>query len=375
MNQGLTGYEPGALPLSYAPSPAENTRPTPYAVVMARIKPTHVIIGVLGIAIVAGTFLVVLPEVASYRSVIAQFRQLTPIELVVLVGFAVLNIVTFAPPLQAALPGLGFWRALSSSQISAAFSHAVPAGDALGMGAQVALYRRWGFGPQPIAVALTLVGAANAVFFVILPPLGLVLLQFDGERRTGLFVIAIGALIALIVIVGVVVRSIRDAGAARSAGTTAARFASPLLRLLRRGPAGDWGQHVVEFRAEAIVVLRQRWLGLLAATLASNIAVFACVIVALRVCGADAAQLSWQEILVAWSLTRLLLMIPITPGGIGFVELGMTGLLVAFGGDHTAVVAGVLLERALTFLPPIVLGIIFGTIVGVDRRGNVTAES
>ncbi len=342
---------------------------------MARIKPTHVIIGVLGIAIVAGTFLVVLPEVASYRSVIDQFRQLTSIEIVVLVGFAVLNVITFAPPLQAALPGLGFWRALSSSQISAAFSHAVPAGDALGMGAQVALYRRWGFGPQPIAVALTLVGAANAVFFVILPPLGLVLLQFDGERRTGLFVIAVAALIVLIAIVGVVVRSIRDAGAARSAGTTAARLASPLLRLLRRGPAGDWGQHVVEFRAEAIVVLRQRWLGLLAATLASNIAVFACVVVALRVCGADAAQLSWQEILVAWSLTRLLLMIPITPGGIGFVELGMTGLLVAFGGDHTAVVAGVLLERALTFLPPIVLGIIFGTIVGVDRRGNVAADS
>ena len=53
----------------------------------------------------------------------------------------------------------------------------------------------------------------------------------------------------------------------------------------------------------------------------------------------------------------------------------MTGLLVAFGGDHTAVVAGVLLERALTFLPPIVLGIIFGTIVGVDRRGNVALGS
>lgn len=375
MNQGRTGYEPGALPLSYAPSPGQDTRPTPYAVAMARIKPTHLIVGALGIAIVAGTFLVVLPEVASYASVLDQFRQLTPNELAVLVGFAVLNILTFAPPLQAALPGLGFRRALSSSQIAAAFSHAVPAGDALGMGAQVALYRRWGFGPQPIAVALTLVGGANALFFVVLPPLGLLLLQFDGEGRTGLLVISLAALGLLTLIVAIVVRSIHHEAAARSAGTTAARLASPVLRLLRRGPTGDWGQHVVAFRAEAIDVLRQRWLGLLAATLASNIAVFACVVVALRVCGADATQLSWQEILVAWSLTRLLLLIPITPGGIGFVELGMTGLLVAFGGDHTAVVAGVLLERALTFLPPIVLGIIFSTIIGVDRRGNVAGES
>ncbi len=375
MNQGLTGYEPGALPLSYAPLPAEDTRPTPYAVAMARIKPTHLIVGVLGIAIVAGTFLIVLPEVASYGSVIDQFQQLTSRQLIVLVGFAVLNVLTFAPPLQTALPGLSFWRALSSSQVSAAFSHAVPAGDALGMGAQVALYRRWGFGAQPIAVALTLVGAANAIFFVALPPLGLLLLQLDGEGRTGLLIIALGALTLVAVIIGVIVRSIRHEPAARRAGATAARLASPLLRLMRRKPAADWGQHAVDFRAEAVVVLRRRWLGLLAATLLSNIAVFACVVVSLRVCGADPTQLSWQEILVAWSLTRLLLLIPITPGGIGFVELGMTGLLVAFGGDHTAVVAGVLLERALTFLPPIALGIIFGAIVGVDRRGNVAAGS
>ena len=42
---------------------------------MARIKPTHLIAGVLGIAIVAGTFLIVLPEVASYASVIDQFQH------------------------------------------------------------------------------------------------------------------------------------------------------------------------------------------------------------------------------------------------------------------------------------------------------------
>ena len=53
----------------------------------------------------------------------------------------------------------------------------------------------------------------------------------------------------------------------------------------------------------------------------------------------------------------------------------MTGPLVAFGGDQTAVVAHVLFERVLTFLPPIVLGTIFGTILGDDRRGNVAPGS
>ncbi len=338
---------------------------------MVRPKPIHLAIGVLGVLIIAGTFLIVLPEVASYGSVVEQFRQFTTRDIVLLVALAIANVLTFAPPLQAALPGLGFRRALSSSQISAAFAHAVPGGDALGAGAQVALYRRWGFSPHAIAVALALVGAFNGLFFVVLPPLGIVLLQFDGQRETGLLLLSIAALVVLIGVGAVVVGVIRSDDAARRAGTFAARLAAPVLRLLRRGPAGDWGDHLVGFRREGIDVLRRRWLGLLAGTLLSNLAVFACVVVALRVCGAGTDQLSWQEILVAWSLTRLLLLIPITPGGIGFVELGMTGLLVAFGGDNTAVVAGVLLERALTFLPPIILGFVFGVQLGVSRKGGV----
>ena len=336
---------------------------------MARLKPTHIAVGVLGVLIIAGTFLIVLPEVASYGSVVGQFRQLTTRELALLAVLALANIITFAPPLQAALPGLGFRRALSSSQIAAAFSHAVPGGDAIGAGVQVSLYRRWGFSPHAIAVALALVGAANGLFFVVLPPLGLVLLQFDGERRTGLLLIAIGALAALVAIAVAIVGSIRSEPAAQRAGDLAARLATPALRAVRRGPPGDWGAHIIGFRRQGIDVLRRRWPGLLLGTALSNLAVFACVVVALRVCGADAGPLSWQEILVAWSLTRLLLLIPITPGGIGVVELGMTGLLVAFGGDNAAVVAGVLLERALTFLPPILLGIAFGLREGITRRG------
>jgi len=338
---------------------------------MARVKPTHLVIGTLGVLIIAGTFLIVLPEVASYGSVIDQFQRFTTRDIVLLVALAIANVLTFAPPLQAALPGLGFRRALSTSQIAAAFSHAVPGGDALGAGAQVALYRRWGFSPHAIAVALTLVGSFNGLFFVVLPPLGIVLLQLDGRRETGLLLLALAALVLLIGLGGVIVGVIRSDDSARRAGAIAARLAAPLLRITRRGPAGDWGEHLVGFRREGIDVLRRRWLGLLLATLLSNLAVFACVVAALRVCGASTDQLSWQEILVAWSLTRLLLLIPITPGGVGFVELGMTGLLVAFGGDHSAVVAGVLLERALTFLPPIILGALFGAQLGVSRKGGV----
>jgi len=50
--------------------------------------------------------------------------------------------------------------------------------------------------------------------------------------------------------------------------------------------------------------------------------------------------------------------VPITPGGIGIVELGLTGMLVGFGGANDQVVAAVLLYRVLTVVPTLVLGVI-----------------
>jgi uncharacterized membrane protein YbhN (UPF0104 family) len=60
----------------------------------------------------------------------------------------------------------------------------------------------------------------------------------------------------------------------------------------------------------------------------------------------------------AWSLVRLLTAIPITPGGVGIAELVLVGTMTQFGGDEPAVVAAVLLFRALTLLPPIFIGAI-----------------
>src|SRR5262249_17991122 len=58
----------------------------------------------------------------------------------------------------------------------------------------------------------------------------------------------------------------------------------------------------------------------------------------------------------AWALIRVITTIPITPGGLGIVELGLTGALVSFGGRQVEVVAAVLLYRVLTYVPPIAIG-------------------
>jgi uncharacterized protein (TIRG00374 family) len=70
------------------------------------------------------------------------------------------------------------------------------------------------------------------------------------------------------------------------------------------------------------------------------------------------SDVSAAEAFAAWALIRLLGSIPITPGGIGVVELALTTALIGFGGDNAAVVASVLVFRFLTMVPTLVLGLI-----------------
>jgi uncharacterized protein (TIRG00374 family) len=84
------------------------------------------------------------------------------------------------------------------------------------------------------------------------------------------------------------------------------------------------------------------------------------LLVALRHVGVSEDEVSWMKVLEAFAFVRLLSAIPITPGGLGVVELGLTAAIGA-GLTETGknqVAAAVLLFRALTWFAPIPLGVI-----------------
>ena len=62
------------------------------------------------------------------------------------------------------------------------------------------------------------------------------------------------------------------------------------------------------------------------------------------------------EAFAAWALVRILGALPLTPGGVGIVEVGLAGALVAFGAPNAEAVAATLLYRALTVFPTLALG-------------------
>jgi putative heme transporter len=132
-----------------------------------------------------------------------------------------------------------------------------------------------------------------------------------------------------------------------------------------------WGGESFErFGRDAVDLLRRRWHLLTLSSYAGTLAVFLVLLLSLRACGVPGSEVSVVEAFAAWSLARLLGSIPITPGGIGVVELGLTGALLGFGGSNAGVVAAVLLYRFLTMMPTVALGLVASTMV---RRRWVAA--
>ena len=123
-----------------------------------------------------------------------------------------------------------------------------------------------------------------------------------------------------------------------------------------REPVTWSGGSFERFRVDVVDVLKRRWHLLTLATLAGSLSVFVVLLVSLRALQVPSAEVSVVEAFAAWSLARILGSIPITPGGIGIVELSLTAALIGFGGNNAGVVAAVLVFRFLTIVPTLVLG-------------------
>jgi uncharacterized membrane protein YbhN (UPF0104 family) len=322
----------------------------------------------VAVVVAGAVFLFVLPQIASYRDVWASIVDLTWRQVLVLAGAVVLNILTFAPPFMAALPGLGFVRALVVTQASTASTYVAPGGAAVGLGIAWAMLRAWRFPAGDVTLAVTLTGIWNQLFMLGAPAVALVLLTLAGGSNPLLATVALVGVAVFFVAVAAFAAALSSPIVARGLGDLVARIVNWALRLVKRGPVRWGGAALVAFRSRAIGLLRRRWIPLTLATIAGHLAVFGVLVACLRTLGVTPDQVTLTEAFAAWALVRLLGSLPITPGGIGVVELGLTGALVGFGGANDAVVAAVLLYRVLTVVPTLVLGLLAGVVWRRLRR-------
>jgi uncharacterized membrane protein YbhN (UPF0104 family) len=323
------------------------------------------------LAFAAAILLFVLPRIIDYGNVRDALGEMSWPWLVALTAVAALNIVTFAPSLMAALPGIRFRPALAVTLSSTASTYIAPGGAAVGIAATYAMLRGWGFRGRRTTLAVAVTSAWNVLFTFSAPAVALILLTVEGGSHPGLRTAAIAGLIVFTLLAGAFALALASSAQARMLGDMAARAASRALRTIGRGPV-DWdGETLASFRDEAVVLLKQRWPWLTAGTIAGHLTVYFVLAVTLPAVGIGQDEVSIAESFAAWSLVRLLAALPLTPGGIGIVEVGLSGALIAFGGDESKVLAAVLVYRFLTVVPPVLLG---GLFAATWRRHHPASE-
>jgi uncharacterized protein (TIRG00374 family) len=311
---------------------------------------------VLAIAVVAVIFVRFLPNMADFSEVWATIRAMTWGEISILAIAAIWNILSYLPVQVASLPGLSYLQAFLVTQASTAIANTVPAGGAVGVAVQFAMYRSFAIPTAKVSLSVAVSGIWNNFVKFGMPIVALALLAIQGKANAKLLLGALAGVVALAVAVGLFALVLAREGAARRIGERLGTIWSGLRRLVRRPPATGWGDAAVRFRTQTLDLLEGRWLRLTVATLVSHLSLYLVLLLALRDVGVSEDEVSWIEVLAAFAFARLITALPITPGGLGVVELLLSAALIRAGGDRTQVVAAVLVYRALTYLLPIPLG-------------------
>jgi putative heme transporter len=312
----------------------------------------------LSLAVVIVIFVVVLPRIADFSQVWATLVDMTWLEGLTLGLAATVNLVTYWILVKVTLPGLSLAQAMVVTETSTAVANTLPGGQAFGLGLAYSMYTSWGFRRTAIASSLVVSGVADLFAKLSLPVIALVALALEGRANAALVTAAVFGAALMGAGVAFLALALRSERSARLVGEGLGSVASFFLRLVGRRPVLDWGSATERWRAETIDLLQGRWLRVVGAALLSHLSLFLVLLMALRHVGVSEIEVSWAEALGAFALARLLTALPITPGGLGVIELGLTGALVVAGGPEVPVVAAVLVFRALTYLIQIPFGAI-----------------
>jgi uncharacterized membrane protein YbhN (UPF0104 family) len=314
--------------------------------------------GGLSLVVVVAIFGFLFPKVADYAEVWKTIRAMTGLEVTTLGLVAAWNLASYWPLLMAVQPGLRLGEAAVANLGSTAVANTLPGGAALGIGLTVSMERSWGIPVPEIALASVVSGIWNNFAKLGLPILALALLVLTGTPSAGLATAAVVGLAVLAASIAVFALLLRSEGLARRIGSAAAAAAGPGLRLARKPRPTDWGDRAVGFRDRTVGLLAGRSLWITVTTLVSHLSLFLVLLVALRHVGVAEKEVSTAKVLAGYAFVRLLSAIPLTPGGLGVVELGLTAALGSGVDDATRnqIAAAVLVYRGLTWFVPIPLG-------------------
>lgn len=331
--------------------------------------------GVASLALAAALLVGVLPQFADLGEVWDTITAMTFWEVVVLVLAAVWNIITYQFVMMAALPGLKWRHAFMAGQITTAIANTVPAGGIVGIGFTYAVLSSFGHRSAPIALTAIITGFWNIFAKLAMPMVAMLVLAVNGRVNEGLLTGAVAGLVTLAGAVIVLVLVVSSERLARAIGSRLERLVNAARSIFGHHGLTGWEESFARFRWRSADLLKRRWHVLTLATAASHLSLYWVLLTALRDVGVEPTDVHWAEVLGVYAFVQLVTALPLTPGGIGLIEVGMSAGLVLAGGSQPKVVAAVLVYRALTYLLQVLLGVLSYGLWRTELRLASEAES
>jgi uncharacterized protein (TIRG00374 family) len=319
-------------------------------------------IGITIIVLVA-VFGFVLPKLADYRSIVDYIGSISPLEWVMLTTATLVFLFAYPIVLEQVMRSLHLRESFTNHMTGTAITNSVPSGGALALPVNYTMYMSWGFTPESVSAAMLAGGVWDWFGRISLPVIAVVGVAMLGDALWWMWIVSIVGVLAVTVMIVALVKILGQEEGARRIALWIDRMGERVFDRLRNEKP-DIESAVMQFRRDLNSIVATRMARLTAATVLNHVAMATLFTLSVYAVGVTTNQIPVPWVVLAFALGRFLVMIPVSPGGLGLVDLGWIGLLTlgwqttnpSVPVDHDLIAAGVLLFRGLSLLPPIPIG-------------------
>ncbi len=272
---------------------------------------------------------------------------------VVMVGLEIASFACMWWLIRIVLPGVSWFVAGTSQLTSNAVSRVVPGGAAVGGATLYRMLSVSGVTPRQAGGALAATSIVSTAALFAIPASGLLMALFGAPVPESLLSVAVAGGVLFVMLVAIGAIGIRFTRPLELVGRGLNRLFITVGGWLRQ----SWGvtpSHLVAERDRLVAVVGKKWPQVTIAAALNWVFDYLTLVAALYGVGAD-PRLSL--VLIAYSGAAVLAMIPITPGGFGFVEVGLTTLLVGSGISTQNALLATLAYRIISFWVPLASGL------------------
>lgn len=254
---------------------------------------------------------------------------------------------------RVALPSVSWFVAATSQLTSNAVAKVVPGGAAIGAATGFRMLSVSGINRGSAGAALTATSIISNGVLLCLPMVALVLSILGAPIPDGMIHVAWGGAVlaaALFAFAFSLVRFDRPIHWFARLITVVVGWVN--RRLGRSG--GPTVDGIVRQRDQMVSSLGASWRSALLAAVGNWLLDYFALVCALKACGVDPRM---SLVLLAYAVAAVLGMVPITPGGVGFVEAGLTAMLILAGVPSEKALLATLAYRIASYWLPLPAGL------------------